>query len=157
MFGLREFRFEYSVPPNQAAQALQDVLGRPEWSTIDSRVTTERVVLERQTPWWFRNSFNPIFIGRFRNGTRGAILVGRFRIHLLVILILLAFFGFSIYELVQTYLEPEQKEGYIAGWRSMKLQWSLEQLGFAALVLVLGWLIGYPNRQRVLSAIKQSI
>jgi hypothetical protein len=157
MLGLRSFRFEYSVPPSKAAQALANILRRPEWNTIDAQVTAERVTLEIRTPWWFQNSFNPVFVGRFRASDRGAILTGRFRLHLLVIVFLLVFFGFSIYELIQTFLEPEHKEGYIAGWRSMRLNWSLEILGFGVLVLLLGWLVGYPNRQTVLHVIKQSI
>jgi hypothetical protein len=157
LFGLQQQRFQYASTPEGAAQRLMDVLRKPEWKSIVAKVTPTKVQMYKRLSPLFYNSFNPIFVGRFEPNGNGTVLVGRFRMSWFGICFLVVFFGMIVYNLIDTYLQPEQRPGYVAGWRAAELKWHLEFLGFALLVAIVGWLIGIPNKNAIVRAIKESI
>lgn len=155
---LFNFRYEFDYPysPAEAAQRLDSTLKKPEWESVVAKVSAERVIIFRQVPPPFYNSFNPIFVGRFHPTKQGTRLNGYFRVHWLVICLLLVFFGTIGYEVVTTFLQPEHREGYMDGWKQNQLRWQFHFFAIALLVPIAGWLFGLPNKKAIIRAIRES-
>jgi hypothetical protein len=157
LLGLKQHRFQYTSTADVAASKLATVLQKPEWTSIVAQVTPANVKLYKRLSALFYNSFNPIFVGRFESSPGGAILVGRFRPSWFVVGFLVVFFGLIGYNVVDAYLQPDVRPGYVAGWRQRELEWQFEFLAFASLVPIVGWLFGIPNKNAIVRAIKESI
>lgn len=87
MFGIRKYAFAYKAAPEQAADRILRSVNATD--NVIGKVSTDGVKLRRRLPFWFRNSFDPIFIGSFswtspgtlraRLAKRGALLAAHSR------------------------------------------------------------------------------
>jgi hypothetical protein len=66
-------------------------------------------------------------------------------------------FGYLAYLTIDAALSPEQREGYVTGWRDRELTVDLQGIGFTLLVVLVLWLLGTNARKRIISAIQASI
>ncbi len=153
----RRYEFAYSYPPEAASRRLLASLEQEKWSSIVAQVTSTQVKLHQRPPLAFRNSFNPVFVGRFTRTPSGATLSGTFRMSWFAVVFLFVFLGMFAYGAMETYIQPEHRAGYVEGWRSATLRWNLVFLGFAALAPMVGWLVGLPSRNAIIRAIHESI
>jgi hypothetical protein len=154
MFGIRKYEFNYEVAPEQAAARLKRSVNAGD--NIIGKVSIDAVKLRRRLPFWFRNSFDPIFVGSFSNTDQGAILEGRFRAHWLTCIFMVAFIGISAKNAFETWSAPAQRPGHVQGWRDDRLRFDLKFLGVALLFPVVGWAFGIPSQRAVLKAIEES-
>jgi hypothetical protein len=115
------------------------------------------VKLYRRLSLLFYNSFNPIFVGHFSQRDNETTLAGIFRMHWYTVGFLVVFFGMIGYNIVDTMLQPENRPGYVEGWKEAELKWNIEFLFMALLVPIAGWLFGLPSRNAILRAIQKSI
>lgn len=154
MFGIRKYKFNYDVAPRQAAERLAQTVD--DSGGIVGRISTEQVKLRRRLPFWFRNSFDPIFVGSISSTDQGAVLNGRFRAHWFACIFTVVFIGLSAKNAFDTWSAPAQRSGYIEGWREDHLRFDLQFLGVAFLVPVAGWAFGIPSKRAILKVIEES-
>jgi len=150
------YRFEYPRSVTNPAARLREVLTEPKWAEMKHDIQLEKVKLEQRLPFWFQNSWNPIFDGKFVMTGKNPYLVGHFRIHWLVLVITIAILVFPLFEVVTLLQEPEIKPGLVAGWRTAEITSNLEFFGFGVLIVFIGWLFGLRNANRIVTAIRES-
>jgi hypothetical protein len=154
MYGFREYAFQFTGPPDEAASQLIAAIYRHESGAFAATITSEHVNVCRHSTG--RNSFNPIFVGRFERTPNGTTLTGHFRVHWLAIAFLCVFYGFLVFQLVHTLAQPEAVPGYVPGWRDRELRSNLEFLLWGMAVPVVAWVVNIPNRNAILRAIAAS-
>ena len=152
-FVRHEFEYPLSTSP---ITRLSETLGHHEWENLSLTHTGTKIVIVPKLGSFFRNSWNPIFQGKIvQNGDRST-LVGYFRVNWFVFAFSLLFVGHAAYRLLQTYLSPDHIPGYDAGWRQTSLNFDLQFLCMAIVIIIIGWIAGIPNQRRVLDAIRDS-
>jgi hypothetical protein len=154
MFSIKKYEFTYEVAPNQAVKRLARAVHASD--AITGKITTDAVKLRRRLPFWFRNSFDPIFVGSFSSTGQGAILEGRFRAHWFTCIFMVAFIGISARNAFDTWSSPAQQPGYVESWRDDRMRFDLQFLGLAVLFPVVGWAFGAPSKRAILKAIQES-
>jgi hypothetical protein len=154
VFSIRKYQFSYEVAPEQAVEHLRRSVDATK--NIIGKVAADGVKLRRRLPFWYRNSFDPIFVGSFSNTARGATLEGRFRAHWFTWIFMIVFIGASAKNLFDTWSAPTQRAGYVEDWREDRLRFDMQFLGFALLFPVIGWAFGLPSKKAILKALEES-
>lgn len=149
-------RFEYAPSATHPVARLKQVLSDPKWGNIASEVSPGRVLIERKLGFFLRNSWNPIFQGRFVIESGRSYLVGHFRVHWLVAIFTVLFLAYPLYDIFTLLPQPDVRPGYVAGWKDAQITWDLQFFGFAVLIVIAGWLFGLPNAKRIRDAINES-
>jgi hypothetical protein len=157
MLELQPYRFDYRASPEDAARSLTRVLALPEGESITGVVSSEAVKLYKPVPWWSRRSFEPVFVGRFLTTPEGCALVGRFRMAWDGVVFLMVFFSVIGYKTIETALSPEQRSGYISGWRARELAFDLQFIGLTVLLVAVLWIFGTNKRKRIINVVQASI
>jgi hypothetical protein len=154
---IRRYTFNFPVPSADALTRLEAATqtGGGRSMAVESAAGTIKVF--RRQGGLFTNGFAPIFVGAFRDTPNGAVLRGRFRLHLVATAIIAGLIGLSLYQLLSTLMLPELAPGYPEGWKAQRIRFELQFIGFSALVLFFAWLAGKPLRERIVALIDSSI
>lgn len=147
-------KFEFGVPPAEAAIALSQVVNDSEQA--EGVVTSTKVKLKGKSVWWWHNSFNPIFVGRFESSAEGSVLRGRFRMSWPVIAFIAFFIGMSVSNMLETLAAPASRDGYVEGWRDQRLESDYAFVGAGIVIPIVGWVLGAPVRRRIVETIVAS-
>lgn len=102
------------------------------------------------------NGFFPVFVGRFNATAGGAELTGGFRFHLLAIGLFTGFVATSAFSLINLLVTPDLPADLPANWKSQRIRFELQFIGFACLSAMFAWLAGRPMRERITSIIAQA-
>jgi len=157
MFWFFPYKFDWKVQPNKAMELLKTTCQKTEWERLVSEFESNRVKIHHKLPVMFYNSWNPIFVGKFISTSTGSQLVGYFRVHWFTMIFMVLFLGMTIFNIFDTWLQPEIKPGYVANWKANQLEWELQFLAISLLIFIVGWLIGLINQMKILKAIRESI
>lgn len=153
-FVKRTFEFPFGV---NARQRLLNTLAQEKWSLLKHTVSGNSVKLEHTPPFFFRNSWNPIFQARIESIEGRQHIVGYFRFNWFVSVFMVFFVGYSFFELLQTYFSPDVIPGYVANWRADRLFFDLQFFAMAVAINILGWAVGIPYQRRISLAIRESM
>lgn len=149
-------KYEFSYPQNKdEVKARLESAATAANAEITAEFSDDRVKVYREGGFLY-NSFNPIFVGKLREHGAGTALTGYFRFNAFIIIFIAILIGASIYNLVGVLRMPEHVPGQAPGWRGERLVFELEFLVFAALIPVIGWMIGLRSRKLLMSVIKKS-
>ena len=148
-------KFEFPATAD-ARQKLASILSQDKWSRLKYKLEGDKVTIEHMPPKMFRNSWNPVFQGKFIQENGKQVLVGFFRVNWLVLIFILLMLGFIFSQLLSVYFSPEVMPGHIEGWRSDQMMLYVQMLGMFALVNIIGWIAGTIYRKRILQAIQDS-
>ena len=148
--------YQFHYPAN-----LDDVKARLEKAIVASRAEitaefTDGGVKVYRDGGFLYNSYNPVFVGKFRTDSADTVLTGHFRFHAFILVFVAVLIGTSLYNLIDVLRLPEIVPGHPAGWRSERLIFELQFLGFAVVIPVVGWLVGLRTRKLLLSVIQKS-
>jgi hypothetical protein len=157
MFELHSYRFEYRVSSENAARSLSRLFARPEWKKVRSDISLQLVKVHKIPAWWWRRSLEPIFVGHFHPKAEGCTLVGRFRMQWDAMILLIAAFAYIGWRILDTTFRPEQREGYVAGWRSAELAVDLKSIAFMLLMVAILWVSGTNARKEIVNALNASV
>ena len=144
------------VPPSRACQLLSELPTKPRWKMLEVKLDNMEVKIEHEMPPNITNSWNPIFVGKIQSHNGAAVLNGYFRFSIFVIIFITLFLGYSAFNVIHTYLQPDSIPGFVEGWKQDRMKFDLSFFGFAILINVGGWLFGIPNRNKIIEAISES-
>lgn len=151
---LKRYEFRYPLSKDEAISRLETAISAQNEALL-ADFSGDGVKVYREGGF-LHNSFNPIFVGRFRQRGAGTVLKGYFRFHAFILLFVACLIGLSVYNLVEVLHLPGNVPGHVDGSRSERLIFELEFLGFAVLIPIVGWLVGLRSRNIMLSVITKS-
>lgn len=122
--------------------------------TVEVAGSTVKIARKHAMP--LLSGFSPVFVGRIGEHGAGAELRGRFRFHLAAIFLIAGFLGLSVYYLLQLLLMTQVPSDYPPDWKSNRIWFELQFLGFSALAIFMAWLAGKPMRQRIAEFIEHN-
>jgi hypothetical protein len=151
----KRLRFTYTVPIDEALARLDaTVAATPDFGlAVDGR---GRVRIFRRGGFALLNGFFPVFVGSFQPGTDGTELQGGFRFHLLAIGVFAGFVAVSALSLAKLLLLTDPAATLPADWKSQRIRFELQFIGFACLSALFAWLAGKPMRERIADVIMLS-
>ncbi|MEO8670678.1 MAG: hypothetical protein ABI411_05135 [Tahibacter sp.] len=127
-----------------ARQRLLNTLARERWSRLKDSIDGNSVQLEHRLPFFFTNSWNPIFQGRIESSEAGQRIVGYFRFNWFVSGFSIFFVGYSFNRLLRTYLSIDVVPGNVSNWRTGDLAFDLQFFAMGVAIIIAGWAIGIP-------------
>lgn len=151
---LQRYQFHYPAGQDEVKARLEKAIVASK-AEITAEFTDDGVKVYRDGGFLY-NSYNPIFVGKFRGDRAGTVLGGHFRFHAFILIFVAALIGTSLYNLIDVLRLPELVPGHAPGWRTERLIFELQFLGFAVVIPVVGWLVGLRTRNLLLSVIRQS-
>jgi hypothetical protein len=147
------YRFEYPSGVSDAEKRLVDALQK---HGLQHSVQHSRIKVEKTLGRLFRNSWNPIFVGRLENYGAHTHLRGYFRTHWFTLIFSILFLSMLLYQLLVAFQQPEVRPGYVPGWRTQEIEFTLTFIGAFFGITFIGWLFGLPNARRILAALRDS-
>lgn len=156
VFWFVPYRIPFDDYPSAATEKLRRMLSESRWERLIATFSGLDVKIQHKLPLMFQNSWNPIFCGKFVSRSNGSELVGHFRIHWLVFVFMLIFLATCIFQIYDTWSQPDQQTGYVEGWKEYRLRFELQFLGLFFLMNCIGWLVGIPYQRKILAAIRES-
>lgn len=120
--------------------------------TVEVSGSTVKVARKHALP--LLSGFSPVFVGRIDEREAGAELHGRFRFHLVAICLIAGFLGLSGYYLLQLLLMTQVPPDYPENWKSDRIWFELQFIGYSAIAITFAWLAGKPVRERIAAFIQ---
>ncbi|MBI3528802.1 MAG: hypothetical protein HY067_12640 [Betaproteobacteria bacterium] len=147
------YRFDYPPEIVNPQQRLVEAFQKHE---LKHSVNGARIKVEKKLGLFFRNSWNPIFVGRFAHDGARSYLSGYFRVHWYTLMFSVLFLGMLLYQLLAAFQQPEVRPGYVPGWKVKEIEFMLTFIAAFFGITFIGWLFGLPNARRILAAIRES-
>ncbi|MDM7857899.1 hypothetical protein [Thiopseudomonas acetoxidans] len=147
------YTFTYPLNVENPRQSLIDALHSNE---LEYSKSGTQFKIKRKLGLFFRNSWNPIFVGDFEYKAGRSHLCGYFRVHWYTLIFSAVFLGALLFELIATFFQPEIRSGYTLGWKAESIKSTLTFIAAFFGVTFVGWLFGLSSARRIIAAIRES-
>jgi hypothetical protein len=152
MIWFRPCTFDFPAGTQDPARRLVAALDK---RGLHHSLSASRIKVSRSNGAFFRNSWNPVFVGRIVDDGSRAQLKGHFRVHLYTLLFTALFVGAMLLQLWNALAPSGWQSDPVPGWEARRIKSALEFIAAFSAITLVGWLCGLPNARHILAAIRE--
>ena len=153
MIWFRPYTFDFPAGTSDPGRRLVAALDK---HGLDHSLSASRIKISRSNPIYFRNSWNPVFVGRIVDEGSPPQLQGHFRVHLYTLAFSALFIGAMLLQLWNVIGPPGLQTDPVPGWESTRIKSALAFIAAFSAITLVGWFSGLPNARHILDAIREA-